>query len=273
MRQSMSFERIIAGMGSALALCTATALAQPAAPQAAPRPVATAPRPAAAPVDPRIRTLTYDPGRIVSLRGHLGYQMVITFDPDERIENVSIGDSQAWQVTPNRAATLLFLKPVEPNAATNMTVITTLRRYAFELRAGEASGPGDPNIVYELRFRYLDKAPPVTAAPPPPKQEEPARELNFSYKMKGSKGMTPTRVFDDGRFTYFEFPEGLDAPAIFVIGPTGQEEIVNNQVRGRYHVVDVVARQFVLRYGKGKTAVTNDGYRVPDFAARPGAAP
>jgi type IV secretion system protein VirB9 len=182
---------------------------------------------------------------------------------------VTIGDSLAWQVTPNRRATLLFLKPVEPNASTNMTVVTTLRRYAFELRAGEASGPNDPNIVYELRFHYLDKAPPPSAAPPPKVEETPVANLNFSYSVKGSKGMTPARVFDDGRFTYFEFPPGLDAPAIFVIGPTGQEELVNNQTRGRYNVVDVVARQFVLRYGKGKTQVTNDTYRTPGFSADP----
>jgi type IV secretion system protein VirB9 len=251
-------------MAGALALCGATAFGQESAPQAPSKPAA---------VDSRIRTITYDPGRIVTLRGYLGYQMMISFDPDERIENVSIGDSMAWQVTPNRRATLLFLKPVEPNAATNMTVVTTLRRYAFELRASEASGPTDPNIVYELRFKYLDKTPPAPPAPAAKEEEEPARDLNFSYKVKGSKGMTPTRVFDDGRFTYFEFPQGLDSPAIFVIGPTGQEELVNNQVRGRYDVVDVVAKQFVLRYGKGKTMVTNDGYRMPGFAARPGAAP
>jgi type IV secretion system protein VirB9 len=229
--------------------------------------------PGAKPVDPRIRTLIYDAGQVVTLRGFLGYQMMIAFDPEERIENVSIGDSLGWQVTPNRRATLLFLKPIEARAATNMTVVTTLRRYAFELRAGEANGPNDPNIVYELRFTYLDRPAPAPATAAPKAEEAPARDLNFSYASKGSKGMTPARVFDDGRFTYFEFPDGLDAPAIFVIGPTGQEELVNNQTRGRYNVVDVVARQFILRYGKGKTTVTNEAYVTPGFAAGPPEAP
>jgi type IV secretion system protein VirB9 len=252
----MRWWRILMGMAAAMLLTANVAFAQVAAP-----------RPLSGPVDPRIRTITYDPGAVITLRGYLGYQMMITFDPDERIENVSIGDSLAWQVTPNRRATLLFLKPIEANASTNMTVVTTLRRYTFQLRAGEASGPNDPSIVYELRFAYLDKPPPAAPKAAPKEETIPASELNFSYTVKGSKGMTPTRVFDDGRFTYFEFPPGLDSPAVFVIGPTGQEELVNNQVRGRYNVIDVVAKQFVLRYGKGKTNVTNDGYRTPGFAS------
>jgi type IV secretion system protein VirB9 len=63
---------------------------------------------------------------------------MIEFGPDERIENVAIGDALAWQVTPNRGANLLFVKPVELAVATNMTVVTDRRRYAFELSASRA---------------------------------------------------------------------------------------------------------------------------------------
>jgi hypothetical protein len=45
---------------------------------------AQAPAPTAQPlrVDPRIRTITYDPGQVVSLRGFIGNLMLITWDPD-----------------------------------------------------------------------------------------------------------------------------------------------------------------------------------------------
>ena len=58
---------------------------------------------------------------------------MLEFEPGEKIETVSIGDALGWQVTPNRKADVLFVKPVL-KSTTNLTVLTDLRRYAFELR-------------------------------------------------------------------------------------------------------------------------------------------
>ena len=77
--------------------------------------------------------MLYDPSEVVELHGVLGYQLSLEFDPAERIENVAIGDSLGWQVTPNRKANLLFIKPMSLRPDTNMTVITNLRRYNFQL--------------------------------------------------------------------------------------------------------------------------------------------
>lgn len=213
-------------------------------------------------VDPRIRTMMYDPEQVVALAGHLGYQMVIEFGADERIENVSIGDSVSWQVTPNRAANLLFVKPVERNAATNMTVITSRRRYVFELRAFEPDQARD-RVTYSLSFIYPQEPAPVEEAPPNAEPVLDPATLNLNYSFRGSDRIEPARVFDDGRFTYFEFAEGVDSPAIFVIGPDGGEELVNNQVRGRYTVIDRVAGEFVLRYGGERTHVYNNRISAP----------
>jgi type IV secretion system protein VirB9 len=216
------------------------------------------------PADPRIRTVLYDPNSVVSLKGHLGYQMMIEFDPQERIENVSVGDSLSWQVTPNRKATLLFVKPVARNGATNMTVVTSLRRYSFELSASEARGANDPNVIFGVRFLYGDSpdARVLELAPAPSATEAGfnPEQLNFAYSYKGSRRAAPARVFDDGRFTYFQFLPGIESPAIFVIGADGKEGLVNFQVRGRHMVVDVVAETFILRFGDEKAVVTNDAH-------------
>ncbi|MDX2237100.1 MAG: TrbG/VirB9 family P-type conjugative transfer protein [Hyphomonadaceae bacterium] len=218
--------------------------------------------------DPRMRTIVYNPNQIIPIRGHLGYQMLIEFDPNERIENVSIGDSLAWQVTPNRRATLLFVKPVVLGAATNMTVVTTLRRYAFELTSREASGPSDRSIIYGIRFVYNDMAPPAPVAvdapqPPPPS----VARLNFAYTVNGSDRIAPVRVFDDGAMTFFQFSERSDAPAIFVIGTDGEEELVNVQARGDYTVVEAIAERYVLRLGRARATVRNDAYAAQRAAA------
>ena len=102
------------------------------------------------PVDPHIQSVLYSPDEVVQLRGALGWQIMLEFGADERIENVSIGDALAWQVTPNKRARNLFLKPLIKNATTNMTVVTDKRRYAFSLE----TTPRLRTTPWVVRFDY-----------------------------------------------------------------------------------------------------------------------
>ncbi len=224
----------------------------------APALAAVAPLPS--PGDPRMRIAKYLPDEVVELVGDLGYQMTVEFGDGERIENVSIGDAQGWQVTPNRKADLLFLKPIDAAVPTNMTVVTNLRRYAFELRVRpKAPKAGDNSIIYGLRFDYPPPPPsPATVAKatvrPPPKV------ANAAYSYEGSPKSLPSRVFDDGKATYFEFAEGDDYPAIYALEDEKTEAVVNYTVRDGYVIVDQIARGFVLRRGPDVTKLYNDGF-------------
>lgn len=203
-------------------------------------------------VDPHIQTVLYDPDQVIRLRGHVGYQMMVEFEPGERIENVAIGDALGWQVTPNKRANRLFVKPVDRKTVTNMTVVTDRRQYTFALNTA-APGVSMAKAPWVVRFIY--PAPPavqVVVAPPPP----PDPVLNFSYQMKGAKQLLPVRVFDDGRETYFEWPQGTPAPAIFAVGPDRRESLVNYAVRDRYTVVQRLSGSFILRSGKAKATIT-----------------
>ncbi len=228
---------------------------------------AESPRPGA--IDPRIRTVFYDPDEVVQLRGNLGYQMTIEFGEGERIENVAIGDSLSWQVTPNKKATLLFLKPLTHHAVTNMTVITDRRRYAFQLSARSDAKVRD--MAYVVRFIYPpDPAPPPAAPPPPP--PGPPQMKNRSYSYTGSRASLPALVFDDGKFTYFKWPEDTSTPALFLMGADGSESLANYGVRDGYQIVEQIAPRFVLRNGKDVTYVINDGWVPPSagpYAPRP----
>ena len=82
-----------------------------------------APEPGAA--DARVRHVVYNPRDVVNVLGHYGYQTLVQFADYEQIENISIGDSLAWQVVPNERGNLLFLKPIERDAETNLTVVTS----------------------------------------------------------------------------------------------------------------------------------------------------
>ena len=212
--------------------------------------------------DAHIQTRFYNPGEVTTITGAVGWQIMIEFAADERIENVSIGDSNAWQVTPNRRARMLFVKPLSRTASTNMTVITSLRQYAFNL----AVGPRNGRTPWVVRFTYPEvEAVPEEAPPPPP----PPVALDFGYTMAGDAGLLPGRVWDDGRQTYFEFAEETAMPAIFA-GADKDESLVNVSVRGRVAVVQQRAARFTLRAGKRIASVIK---AEPQVAVTPAAAP
>jgi type IV secretion system protein VirB9 len=214
------------------------------------------------PGDPRIHEVLYDPSEVVELHGALGFQLSLEFDPAERIENVAIGDSLGWQVTPNRKANLLFLKPMALRPDTNMTVVTNLRRYNFELSVKPHATAR--SVPFSVRFVY---PPPAfaTVAPPPP--VPPPVDRNHAYSFHGSAKALPDRMFDDGEATYFTFRAQEDLPAIFVVEPDGAESVVNSHMRDGYIVVDRIARGFVLRRGSEVTHVFNDGFHTEQASA------
>jgi type IV secretion system protein VirB9 len=214
------------------------------------------------PGDPRIHEVLYDPSEVVELHGVLGYQLALEFDPGERIENVAIGDSLGWQVTPNRKANLLFIKPMSLRPDTNMTVVTNLRRYNFELSVKAHAAA--KSIPFSVRFTY---PPPVLATVEPPPAPTPPADRNHAYSYKGSSKTLPDRLFDDGEATYFIFPAQEDLPAIFAVEPDGAESVVNSHMRDGYIVVDRIARGFVLRRGTDITHVFNDGYHTQEASA------
>jgi type IV secretion system protein VirB9 len=207
--------------------------------------------------DPRIHVVAYLPNEVVELHSVLGFQLSVEFDPQERIENVAIGDSLGWQVTPNRKANLLFIKPMANRPDTNMSVVTNLRRYNFQLSVrAKAANKMTP---YSVRFLYPEAAIAVVLPPPP---IPPPVDRNHAYSYKGSTKILPARLFDDGQATFFEFRGQEDLPAIFAVEPGGEESVVNSHVLDGFIVVDRLAPAFVLRRGSEVTHVFNDGYRT-----------
>jgi type IV secretion system protein VirB9 len=210
--------------------------------------------------------VTFEDDQVVLLRGHYGYQIMLELSQDEQIENVAIGDSLAWQVTPNRRADALFLKPLEPDADTNMVVVTNRRRYAFELTAAPGFGAQDADIFYRVRFEYPQTAAEAAALAA---ALAPLVATNVAYVAAGSEATMPASVFDDGRNTYFQFPADASLPAIFARDASGVETLVNFTMRGPVVVVQQLAPGFVLRNGAEETMVRNDGWVAP--LARPAA--
>jgi len=243
------------------ALVCATALAAPAF---------TAP----AHADPRLVDRLYDASQVVRVEGRANVQTTIQFGDNERIENVAIGDSSKWQVTPNKRADLLFVKPLADRASTNMTVVTDKRTYLFDLVAS----PAHRNPLYVLAFDYppepeddlevqqanadgaLTGPVPVevAAAADPYAVLDPAA-LNFAWGNEGSRALLPERIFDDGAATFLAWPLDTPLPAILVRNEEGTEGPINFAVRGDVIVVDGVPREIILRSGDEIATLVNEG--------------
>jgi type IV secretion system protein VirB9 len=226
----------------------------------------------AAAEDARLVERLYDPDVVVKVEGRAGVQATIRFAEDEHIENVAIGDSQKWQVTPNKRANLLFVKPLEERAVTNMTVVTDRHTYLFDLVAS----PAHRNPLYVLAFTYpeepedaqqaeADAAQPegpteveLAAASDPYAVVDPA-ELNFAWSPKGDAGLLPERIYDDGNATFITWAADATLPAILIKDHKGDEGPVNFAVRGDTIVVEGVPREIVLRAGEDSATLTNLG--------------
>lgn len=232
--------------------------------------------PAAA--DNRLKTLVYDDAAVVRVEGRVKVQTTIKFAPDEVIENVAIGDSAAWQVQPNKAQTILFVKPLEPAARTNMTVVTDKRTYLFDLVSSPKS-----SALYVLQFRYpeLEKAAeekrlaaiaeaealaakaadaPAVGADGAP--SDPAK-LNFAWTSEGMGDLLPIRAFDDGNAVFLTWPKDVAVPAILVTNEAGDEGPVNFTVRGDTIVVEGVPPKLILRSGSAVATLTNTAAMAP----------
>ena len=210
-----------------------------------------------APSDSRIFLATYRDSEVYKVVASYGFQTTIEFSEKETVETISIGDSIAWQVVP--AGHRVFLKPQEQNAVTNMTVVTSLRPYYFELGAKKNSNPA--SVTFLLRFTYPDASPTVlgvrsTSRPATVPARKPS-DYNFNYTLTGSREIAPLRVFDDGEFTYMQFKALTDLPAIFLVGKDKQESVVNYRVEGPYVVIERIANQFSLRHGSDVACVYN----------------
>lgn len=217
--------------------------------------------------DPRLVSRPYNPAEVVRIEGQAGVQASIAFGDDERIENVAIGDSNSWQVTPNKRANMLFIKPLNTRARTNLTVITDQHKYFFDLVARADARP-----LYVLQFTYPNKPKAVAEKPkalsaeeaqlasgdPLAKPVDPA-SINEAWVPKGDAKLFPSRIFDDGQSTYITWPKTAAIPAILIRDEKGAEGPVNFSVRDDVTVVDGVPRLLVLRSGKDAAMLENRG--------------
>jgi len=194
--------------------------------------------------DPHLQAVDYDAGAIVQLKGAPGYQMMVELSPDEQIKSVALGDSSAWQVSVNKEGDRLFLKPVQPDVSTNMTVVTSVRVYNFDLASLSAPSPDMP---YTVAFRY--PAPKVLAPAADGYVDVASATRRISrYKVSGNRLLWPSAMTSDGQHTFIDWPKNAPIPAVYSVDGKGEDVLVNGMMgTDDVYVVDGVPDRLMFR--------------------------
>ena len=193
--------------------------------------------PRGGPNDNRVRLATYQEGQVYRLSVSLTHVTTVEFGEGESIRSIIAGDTEGFEIDGVPGGQAFAIKPVARAVHTNVTVYTNRRSYYFNVQ--ETRSP----TFYVVQFRYPeDNTRPTRAIA--------AQAPNYNYGASARTEFTPTRVWDDGTFTYFAFPRNAPVPAIFRYAG-GRERTVNTQTPEDGVIrVSGVNRQWILRLGE-----------------------
>lgn len=190
--------------------------------------------------DNRIQAIEYRNNQVVRIRASPGYQVTVELAPDERVTSIALGDSSTWQVVANKAGNLLFVKPLQADVATNMTVITDVRTYNFDL-VGVAEVSSD--LPYAIRFTYPSL---IGMGPSMPGSVQSGKVVG-KYRLHGHGALRPGTIHDDGIRTYIDWPVNGPLPAVYSRDEDGRETLMNGNMRDNLFVIDGVFDRLIFR--------------------------
>ncbi len=187
--------------------------------------------------NPRIQTVQWQDGMEVLLTVMPASGVTLMLEAGETIERVTLSDEFAFNVRVSPEGNSLILLAEREAVAGRMVVDTDRRTYPFTLRTGEGL-----TAAYLVRFTYGERrlAPLDTATPP-------MAQTRWSYRLRGDAPVRPQAIADDGAHTYITYAPEQPLPAVFAIGATGEEEMVNGHMRGDVFVIDRVYAELVFR--------------------------
>lgn len=202
---------------------------------------------------------------------------VIQLLPDERITNLSIGDSVRWLVQPATAGNrpVVVIKPTVAGLNTNLVITTDAGRVYYVTLVSSRHdyvpqvGFYDPQALVinmqkeaeTARAAMIAKAEARKQAIVAPLGTVDPATLDFNFTCKPGNGsddedFKPVRIFAGNGHTYLQMPEGMkdaDKPAVFNFRDQ-QTELMNSRLIHNYVVIDGLPQKFELVVGVGSSA-------------------
>lgn len=194
--------------------------------------------------DPRLQTVSPAPGVPVRLVAFPDAPLTIVFRPGEEVERVLVSDTSTFDVAVVGANDSVTISARSTDAQAGISVITSRQVYPFEIETGRG-------LAAAYVVRIVDAIAPLGFQPGPAPEPELAA-MTGSYRLRGDRSLRPTEIADDGDKTYIRWGKYQAMPAVFGIGPTGNEEVVNGYMRGELFTIDRVYSELVFRIDKAK---------------------
>ncbi len=191
--------------------------------------------------NPRIQSVRWMPNEEVLLTTLPKTGLTVMLEPGEQVERVSVENQSVLDIRVSPELDSMLILPLVDQLASGFLVQTDRRDYRFTVRS-------DTSLLaaYLVKFDFgsaqtgaLETAPKATGE-------------QWFYSFKGDRSVRPEQVSDDGLRTRIVFGTDQALPAVFAIGPTGKEEVVNGYMRGGIFVIDRVHSELVFRIDKDK---------------------
>lgn len=225
-----------------------------------------------------IKTYTHDPKRIYKLKLRLHINTMIYLPEGEEILAYSLGDNEAFQVNTfqDTIPNLVNIKSLYSGVDTNLLVVTKSgKNYSFYLRSYSIKSKELPDFIVYIKspesiatFQFADdelnKKLDLSNPTKKPKKKSKAYqkrlgllkdlqkdidylkdledpyEININYKMYGDKEIAPFGVYDDGKWTYFDFRKDFVSNRLPVIYKVidKYDSIVNTRVENGFLITE-----------------------------------
>ncbi len=191
---------------------------------------------------PRIQSVQWVSGQAIVLTALPATTLTVMLEPGEAIRRATLSGSAVWDVTVSAEADSFQVISQEGAAPASLLVETDSRTYEFVLETGFG-------LMAAYLVRVQSERPDIGSAK---ENFEPITDLDWSYRLRGDREVRPVSVEDNGRKTVITYAPDQALPAVFAIGPTGEEEVVNGYMRGDVFVIDRVHEELVFRIDKEK---------------------
>ena len=216
-----------------------------------------------------VQVFGWAPGRVYPVRTAPLRVTTLTLGPGETLVSKAAGDTVRWQIgetTSGEGADQrahVLIKPLQRGLATNLVLTTSRRVYLVDLTSGGASS-FNPAVAWdagalEPARGAVSERPDEVRVPDPVAAPEGPLDARYRIEPQGRRARwTPASVFNDGLRTFIAFDPDLqidEAPALFVIAPDGEAQMVNYRQAGGLFIVDRVFDRAELRLGDRRRQV------------------
>jgi P-type conjugative transfer protein VirB9 len=244
--------------------------------------------------DNRIQKVAFNQDDVVEITAAVGTATHIVLSEGESVLDVASGFSAGWEVSYARNNVYLKPKtvitggsgggarggsgggsgaiamPPEPGIwDTNLAVTTNKYAYSFWLVLLSPDSKRKPafRVVFtypeeeKIKARRQDERQKVKE-----KLDQEVIPRNWNYTLQAgenSADIVPTQAWDDGRFTYLQFPGNREFPAVFYVAQDKGESLVDVHVDPKHPdilIIHRVARELVLRLSNQVVSIYNEDF-------------